>query len=168
MYRLFWFFHTLHSLFCRRYDINEKVSHRFIVLPLIDTDVRYMHSHMYLKYLDLCRWIYVIKSDLIKVFVKNKMIPTIQSQNIEYIRPLKACMRFNVTTQVVFWNGYYVYMENTFTHNDIVYARAYSKLKIKTQKSAVKMEDILVYLQQPELKPIYFGKEKMIQRVESL
>ncbi len=94
------------------------------VLPN-DVDVRKVTRDRYFAMMDLGRMDLVFRSELLKLMLKNKWVPVSTYDTIRFRYPLKVFQRFQLKTQVVWWDDAAVYVKHTFERKGRVVATSY-------------------------------------------
>ncbi len=98
-------------------------------------------SHLnYARYLTFMQ---VSRTDMMKrtghffLFLKKRWGAVAGTQYISYRRPLKRFQKFEVTSQIVYWDKRWFYFEHRFLRNGKLMAHALSKITVVSKKSFI-------------------------------
>jgi len=90
-----------------------------------DLDV-YMHMNngAYLTIMDLARTDMMIRSRMLKPIINRRWYPVVAAETIRFKRSLKLFQRYDITTEVVCWDHWAIYLVQTFKRNEAFVAKA--------------------------------------------
>lgn len=95
-------------------DILATASLRFRVLPT-DLDLNgHMNNGRYLTLMDLGRLDLITRNGMLRLVLKEKLMPVLSAAKIRYRLPLMPLQPFTLETRVVCWDDKWVYMEQRF------------------------------------------------------
>lgn len=128
-------------------SINDKLLTptriRFTVLPS-DADINFhLTNARYLSFMDLARIHLLAKMGLLKKTLDKKWLPVVHSNLVTYIRPIAPLARFDVKTELLYWDEKYFYIQQTFENKDKVYAIAMVRGLFLHGKNKVPVQDII-------------------------
>ena len=103
-----------------------------VVTPLLvfpnDLDLNlHMNNGRYLTIMDLGRYDMIFKSGLLGVVKEQGWFPVLSTGAIRFRRSLRAFQRFELTTQIVWWDEKWFFIEHVFKVGSEVYCRALVK-----------------------------------------
>lgn len=144
-------------LFAKRQHPLEVCEQTFRVWPN-DLDLNmHVNNGRYLTIMDLGRCDLMGKVGLMKPAYKKRWLPVLGGAQIYFIRSLKPFQKFKLTTQVVYWDEKWIYLEQQFYYKDKLMASAYVKAlflckghKIHPQEVLDEIEHDLVCPQPPK------------------
>lgn len=121
-FRLIWIWLTT-----KRHTTSSKdtlsCQRTFRVLPT-DLDVLgHMTNSRYVSLMDTGRVELILASGLINEFKKNKIIPIVQSVLVTFFQELKLFERFELKTEIIFWDDRYLYIRQEFYKNETLIAK---------------------------------------------
>lgn len=84
-----------------------------------DLDVNlHVNNGVYLTYADLGRVDLMLRADVFSKIRKNGWYPVVASESIQFRKSLKLGQRFTMTTRLVGWADYSLYIEQVFKRQD--------------------------------------------------
>lgn len=110
-----------------------------IILPLRvmpnDLDIFWhVNNGRYLSIMDLGRLQLMLALGLIAPLRKRGWLPLLGSVKIHYLRPLTVFESFNLSTQMLYWDEKWIYMEQKFFKGETLCAVALLKVLFITKK----------------------------------
>ena len=103
----------------------------------------HVNNGRYLTLMDLGRLHIVMRSGLLKVMRERQWHAAASAVEIRFRRPLKLWQRFELVTEVVDWDEYWILFEQHFESGGKVYARALVKAQFRHRRERVPTETIL-------------------------
>ncbi|MGD9591406.1 MAG: thioesterase family protein [Candidatus Berkiella sp.] len=119
-----------------------------------DLDLNFhVNNGRYLTMMDLGRIHYMAKTTLLKKTLKRKWMPVLGSTKVNFIRPLNAFNKFTMTTQLLYWDEKWVYLEQKIFKKDQLCVTALFKILFISKKGKIASEELLKLFPQTTLKP---------------
>ena len=110
------------SMFAPRTGLLDGGRTGFRVWPF-DCDVNFhLTNARYFAFCDLGRIYYLGQVGLLFEMIKRKWLPVVQAQEVSYIRPMKPFQRFDVSTELSYWDDKYWYTTHQFIADGQLYA----------------------------------------------
>lgn len=101
----------------------------FIALP---TDIDfYMHINngRYLSFLDIARIRVLIETKIMSILKKNKIYGVVACEMIRFKKSIDLFVKFEVTTQLIYWDDKYFYIKQCFYIKEELCAFALVKIR---------------------------------------
>jgi acyl-CoA thioesterase FadM len=102
-----------------------------------------MNNGRYLTFMDLGRVHLTSQSGLLRVALRQRWMPVLAAAEITYIRSLKPFERFDLVTRLLTWDDKYVYLEQLFEREGVVYAHAYVKGVFLSRGARISNDELL-------------------------
>lgn len=100
---------------------------RFTAAPL-DIDLNmHINNGRFLSLADLGRIHFLHKTGVLSGIVKNRWMPLVGKVDIDYKKSIKLFQRFDIKTELVYWDEKWFYFQHTFIVNGTVSAVALVK-----------------------------------------
>lgn len=116
---------------------------RMRVLPN-DLDIYlHMNNGRYLSIMDLGRFYITVKTGLLKLTVKNQWAPLLGSVKIHFLKPLTVFQKFELSTQVVYWDEKWFYIEQKIVSNEKLCAVALMKILFIGKEGKIAPQQII-------------------------
>ncbi len=111
----------------KNFNITDKLVSKHIVSPL-DLDLNlHMNNGKYLSVMDLGRIAFMKKLGIFRKVLKRGWLPIIGSASINFKRSLNVFDRFELHTQVVWWDQKWIYVRQEFKRKGEVIASAVNR-----------------------------------------
>jgi len=121
---------------------------------LNDLDLNFhVNNGRYLTIMDLGRIHLMAVNGLLKTIYKNRWMPVLGSAKVHFIRSLRVFEKFTMTTQVVYWDEKWIYVEQKIFKKDELYVVALFKTLLTSKKGKISPEQLLAYFNPPVEKP---------------
>lgn len=129
-----------------------------IVTPLRalpnDLDLnRHVNNGRYLTLMDLGRYDFIFKTGLLPLVKKNGWYPVVSTAAIRFRKSLVAWQRFELTTQIIWWDEKWFFIEQVFRVGNHVFARALVKGLFRDQNGNVSVQRLLEAVGEPARDP---------------
>ncbi|MAX78576.1 MAG: thioesterase [Crocinitomicaceae bacterium] len=112
------------SIFIKPDHSVKKWEVNFRVMPW-DCDINFhMTNSRYIALQDLARTYSIVEMGLMKSVFKEKLAPVLSAQEISYLKPIRPFKQFTLTTELVYWDEKYYYMEHRFIAGEKLYAKS--------------------------------------------
>jgi acyl-CoA thioesterase FadM len=106
-----------------------EVSHTQIQVWPMDCDFNlHLTNSRYPALLDLARTQYLIQIKALSKFVGGGWKSVLSSQSISFIKEIKPFAKVDITTQVLYWDRKYCYIEHKFLVADKLHAKALARV----------------------------------------
>lgn len=106
-----------------------EVSHAQIRVWPMDCDFNmHLTNSRYPALLDLARTQYLIQLDALGKFVGGGWKSVLSSQSISFIKEIKPFAKVDITTQVLYWDRKYCYIEHKFLVDGQLHAKALARV----------------------------------------
>jgi acyl-CoA thioesterase FadM len=130
------------SFFRRRLSLlDENVLH-LTVLPN-DVDITRLSSDRYLPLMDLGRINIVLRAGLLKTLLGKKWVPLARVVTIRFRHPLKLFQRYQLRSQVVYWDAEWVWTEHRFERRGRTTAIGLTKVAFIGRHGVVPIAEII-------------------------
>lgn len=134
-------------------DILAPATLTMRVLPN-DLDLNlHVNNGRYLTLMDLGRLHLMAITGLLLRSIRKKWQPMLGSAKVHFIRPLNLFDKFTMTTQVVYWDEKWVYMEQKIFKNNTLCVIAHFKTLFSGKNGKVPSEELLAVLPHPPSTP---------------
>tara|TARA_R110002110_G_scaffold383245_2_gene594593 strand:- start:31227 stop:31742 length:516 start_codon:yes stop_codon:yes gene_type:complete len=115
----------------------------FTVWPF-DLDFNlHVNNGRYLTLMDLGRVHLTALNGILWPSIKKGWMPVLGSAKIHFLKPLNLFNRFQIQTQVVYWDEKWIYLEQNFFHQDKLCATALVKALFISKKNKIPPETLL-------------------------
>lgn len=151
-FRLLWLLLTL-RWFPKQPDPLAPTILNMRVMPN-DLDIYgHVNNGRYLSLMDLGRLHLLYTTELLQPILKKKWAPLLGSVKIHFLKPLRLFQKFQLTTQTIYWDDKWIYIEQKFHRQDQLCAVALLKILFISQSGKVNPQDIVELLPHPPTKP---------------
>jgi acyl-CoA thioesterase FadM len=122
---------------------TERVETTLIVFPN-DLDLNFhVNNGRYLTLMDLGRYDLILRTGLWPMLKKEGWYPVLSTASIRFRRSLRLFQRFNLSTQIVWWDEKWFFIEHQITVGGELYARALVKGLFRDRNGNVSVERML-------------------------
>jgi len=105
------------------------ISHSHISVWPLDCDFNlHLTNSRYPALLDLARTQYLVQINALSLFVGGGWKSVLSSQSISFIKEIKPFAKVDITTQVLYWDRKYCYIEHKFLVADKLHAKALARV----------------------------------------
>ncbi|MBL4799652.1 MAG: thioesterase family protein [Oleispira sp.] len=105
------------------------VSHSQIKVWPLDCDFNlHLTNSRYPALLDLARTQYLMQINALSLFLGGGWKSVLSSQSISFIKEIKPFSKVDITTQVLYWDRKYCYIEHKFLVADKLHAKALARV----------------------------------------
>ena len=111
----------------KRLDVNRPFIKTFRVKAFDCDALRVMAAYKYFIYMDYARWEQFARTDLIRVVLGRKLIPSLGSQKIIYRKPIKRGTRVSMHVEIAGWDNRWFYHVHTFMQQNEIKAIGVTK-----------------------------------------
>lgn len=123
------------------------------VLPN-DLDLNFhMNNGRYLTLMDLGRLHLMGVSGLLKIMLKKHWAPMLGSVKVHFIRPLNLFDQYQLTTQVVYWDEKWIYIEQKMIKNGVLCLTALVKTLLMDKNGKIPSAKVLTVFSPPPAQP---------------
>ncbi len=116
--------------------VKNSISMDFRIWPT-ECELTLVNQARYLTFMEASRLDLMRRTGHFFLLLKNGWGSVIGAQYISYKRPLKRFQKFEVTTQIVYWDKKWFYFEHRFLRNGKLMAHALAKIIVVTKKSYI-------------------------------
>jgi acyl-CoA thioesterase FadM len=150
--RLLWLFIRLPWL-PKQADPTALSTLKMRVMPN-DLDI-YLHVNngRYLTLMDLGRMHLIVVSGLMKPLQKRGWAPLLGSIKVHFVRSLKVFDKFTQTTQVIYWDEKWIYIEQKIYKGEQLCVVALMRMLFISKQGKVPPQDVLNLLPNPPQPP---------------
>ncbi len=129
---------------------------------LTDLDIlMHMNNGVYLSLMDLGRTDLTLRSGFYQILKKNKIYPVIASEVIRFRKSLQPFQKFEIHTDLLYWDDKYFYLQQRFISKNELHASAIVKARfLKTSGGGVDPKEIFDLLN--------ISKDKLSHSLEKL
>ncbi|MCP4269559.1 MAG: acyl-CoA thioesterase [Candidatus Brocadiaceae bacterium] len=121
--------------------VNNSISMGFRIWPT-ECELTFVNQARYLTFMEASRLDLMRRTGHLFLLLKNGWGASIAAQYISYKRPLKRFQKFEVTSQIIYWNKKWFYFEHRFLRNGKLMAHAIIKIIVVSKKSYVNPETV--------------------------
>jgi acyl-CoA thioesterase FadM len=134
-------------------DINpeEETSLNFRVW-ISDVDLSIMNNAAMLTTTEMGRIDLIIRTGFLKHAWKNRLYFPLASISAQFIRPLKRFQKFQLKTQLIYWDEKWIYIGHRIVCSEKIIAVALAKCTVKKGREQIPFEKIIRELNW-EIKP---------------
>lgn len=130
----------------------------------------HMNNGVYLSLMDLGRTDLTLRSGFFEVMRKAKVYPVLASEMIRFRRSLRLFQKFEIHTQLVFWDKKYFYLQQKFFAHKELYAQALVKARFLKKAGGTvdtaelfELLEIPTHLLEEHLKSLSSSHQKTIE-----
>ncbi len=122
---------------------------------LNDLDLNmHVNNGRYLTFMDLGRIHLMSKAGLLKSTLKRKWIPVLGGAKVHFIRSLGAFNKFTMTTQVIYWDEKWIYLEQKIIRKNTLITTALLKVLFVHKKTKITPQQIMGLFPAPITRPL--------------
>ena len=122
---------------------------------LNDLDLNFhVNNGRYLTMMDLGRFHLMGKTGLLKQSIKRKWMPVLGSTKVHFIRPLNPFNKFVMTTQLLYWDEKWMYLEQKIFKKNQLCVSALFKTLFIGKHGKVPSDDVMALLPNKIEKPV--------------
>lgn len=141
-FRLIWL--LLRLPFMKKTDNPLSIATLYFRVWPFDLDMNlHVNNGRYLTMMDLGRIHLTALSGILLPSIKKGWMPVLGSAKIHYLKPLNLFNRFQMQTQVVYWDEKWIYLEQKFFHKDILCATALVKALFTSKTGKIPPDKII-------------------------
>jgi acyl-CoA thioesterase FadM len=129
-----------------RLDPLAKVSTPLRVYPNDLDGNLHLNNGRYLTLMDIGRFDLTLRTGLMRAMLKNRWYPVLAGAVIRFRRPLNPFDRFMMTTQIVWWDERWLFLEQRFEKDGELCARAMVKAVFRRGKRSLPTAELLAGL----------------------
>jgi acyl-CoA thioesterase FadM len=105
------------------------ISHSYVKVWPLDCDFNlHLTNSRYPALLDLARTQYLMQISALSMFLGGGWKSVLSSQSISFIKEIKPFSQVEITTQVLYWDRKYCYIEHKFLVADKLHAKALARV----------------------------------------
>lgn len=105
------------------------ISHSYVKVWPLDCDFNlHLTNSRYPALLDLARTQYLMQIRALSMFLGGGWKSVLSSQSISFIKEIKPFSQVEITTQVLYWDRKYCYIEHKFLVADKLHAKALARV----------------------------------------
>ena len=130
---------------------DEEFSLNFRV-RIADVDLSIMSNTAILAITELGRWDYAVRTGFLKYARTNRLYLPLASISAQFRRPLKRFQKFQLRTQLIYWDEKWIYMSHRIVRKKKTIAVALAKVALKKGKERIPFERVISDLNR-EMKP---------------
>jgi acyl-CoA thioesterase FadM len=152
----------IRSLFLKDINPDEETSLNFRVW-ITDVDLSIMNNAAMLSITEMGRIDLMIRTGFLKHVWRNKLYVPLASISAQFRRPLKRFQKFQLKTQLIYWDEKWIYISHRIECEEKIIAVALAKCTVKKGTEIIPFESIIHKLNW-EMKPKI--RSEMIDRFE--
>lgn len=125
-------------------DCPLSPTQRTMRVLLNDLDINgHMNNGRYPTLMDLGRLHLMIKKKLLGICLSKRWVPVVGGLQIHFIHSLKLFNRYQLTTQVIYWDEKWIYLEQKFLHRGTLMCTALVKALFKSSAGKVSPDQLM-------------------------
>ena len=141
-------------IFKRPLGLNDESLLSMRVLPT-DLDLNmHMNNGRYLTIMDIARTEYLIRTDLYKIFYKEKLGGVTGGVHITFLKELNLFDKYTLKTRTLHWDDMWIYIEHQFLKDGIITAHAVAKVTFTKNRKRVSPDEVVKLLNKDVQKPL--------------
>jgi acyl-CoA thioesterase FadM len=148
--------------FRKKTNPDEEISLNFRVW-ITDVDFSIMNNTAMLAITELGRWDLTVRTGFLKYSRKNRLYLPLASIAAQFVRPLKRFQKFQLKTQLIYWDEKWIYISHRVVREGKTIAVALAKCTVKKGRELIPFENIIHELNW-QMKPK--NRPEMIDRFE--
>lgn len=114
----------------------------------------HVNNGRYLTMMDLGRLHLMAKTGLLKPMFKHKWMPVLGSAKVHFIKPLNIFNKFTMTTQVIYWDEKWIYLEQKIYKKNVLCVTALFKALFTSKRGKIPATELMHYLPTHTKKPL--------------
>ena len=119
----------------------------FRAIPFIDTDVTCMFTHSYALLMGLARWHWLFSSQFrklaLQLALRDKWVPVTTGEIINYRRSIRAFQKFELRTQVIYWDENRFYLKQSFDVSGQTFVNALVEAAVRSPQGVLEPGEVL-------------------------
>jgi acyl-CoA thioesterase FadM len=131
----------IRARFRKKTSPDEEISLNFRV-RIADVDLSIMSNTAILAITELGRWDYAVRTGFLKYARKNKLYLPLASISAQFRRPLKRFQKFQLRTQLIYWDEKWIYFIHRIVRKEKTIAVALAKVTLKKGKERIPLERV--------------------------
>jgi acyl-CoA thioesterase FadM len=155
-------FTIITAQFRKKTNPDEEISLDFRVW-ITDVDLAIMNNTAMLAITELGRWDLTVRTGFLKYARKHRLYLPLASICAQFVRPLKRFQKFQLKTQLIYWDEKWIYISHRVECEGKTVAVALAKCAVKKRKELIPFERIIRALDW-QMKPK--NRPEMIDRFE--
>jgi acyl-CoA thioesterase FadM len=148
--------------FRKKTNPDEEISLKFRVW-VTDVDFSIMNNTAMLAITELGRWDLAVRTGFLNYARKNRLYLPLASISSQFIRPLRRFQKFQLNTQLIYWDEKWIYISHSISRKGKMVAVALAKCAVKKGRELIPFERIINDLKW-KMKPK--NRPEMIDRFE--
>lgn len=108
-----------------------------------DADLKNAHQASILFLFELGRWDSMMRAGVLGVLAKRRVAPILAGQHVRYLRPLRRFHRYDLMTQMVFWDERMWFVEHRLEREGKVHARGLVRGIFRERSGDVPIAELL-------------------------
>lgn len=150
-FRLLWVF--IRIRFLKKCQPLSQVTLNLLTMPN-DLDI-FMHVNngRYLTFMDLGRLQFMIQTGIWSHVAKNRWTPLVGAAKVQFVRPLGIFNKFRLTTQIIYWDDKWFYMEQKIFRKEQLITQALFKALITSKNGHIKPDKLFNLFENPPQRP---------------
>ena len=121
---------------------DEEISLNFRVW-ITDVDLSFMNNAAILAITELGRWDMTVRTGFLKYAITNRLYFPLASISAQFRRPLKRFQKFQLRTQLIYWDEKWIYISHRIVRKEKTIAVALAKLTLKKGKERIPFERVI-------------------------
>ena len=141
----------IRARFRKKIKADEEISLNFRVW-ITDVDISIMNNTAMLAITELGRWDLIVRTGFLKYARTNRLYLPLASISAQFRRPLKRFQKFQLRTQLIYWDDKWIYISHRIVRKEKTIAVALAKTTLKKGKERIPFERVISDLNW-EMKP---------------
>ncbi len=145
----------IRAQFRKSVNPDEEVSLNFRVW-ISDVDLSVMNNAAMLAITELGRWDVMVRTGFLKYARTNRLYLPLASISAQFRRPLKRFQKFQLKTQLIYWDEKWIYISHRIVRKEKTIAVALAKVTLKKGKKRIPFARIisdLNWAMKPKMRP---------------
>ena len=109
---------------------------------ITDVDLSVMNNTAMLFITELGRWDLSVRTGFLKYARKNRLYFPLASISMQFKRPLKRFQKFQLRTQIIYWDEEWIYISHRIERKEKTIATALAKVAFKKGKERIPFEKV--------------------------
>ena len=132
----------IRAQFRKKINPDEETSLNFRVW-ITDVDLSIMNNSSILAIMELGRWDLMVRTGFLRHARKNKLYLPLASVSAQFRRPLKRFQKFQLKTQLIFWDEKWIYISHRTLRKGEMIAVSLAKVTLKKGRERIPFEKII-------------------------
>ena len=128
--------------FRKKINPDEEISLNFRV-RISDVDLSIMSNTAIVAITELGRWDYAVRTGFLKYAWQNKLYLPLASISAQFRKPLKRFQKFQLRTQLIYWDEKWIYMSHRIVRKGKTIAVALAKVTFRKGKERIPFEKVI-------------------------